>query len=124
MRVLIDECVDERLRLLFSAYDCQTARFADLAGLKNGRLLEAAEEAGLEVLITVDQKIPDHQNLMARNISVLILCGCRGPLTRRSLLLDLAANLHPVHCQEHLNVGVLAGFQFADQTKVDRLALV
>ena len=43
MRILIDECIDERLRLLFPGYDCQTARFANLAGLKNGRLLEAAE---------------------------------------------------------------------------------
>ena len=34
MRLLIDECIDERLRLLFPGYDCQTARFAKLAGLK------------------------------------------------------------------------------------------
>jgi predicted nuclease of predicted toxin-antitoxin system len=37
MRLLIDECVDERLRLLFPDHDCQTARFAKLAGLKNGQ---------------------------------------------------------------------------------------
>jgi hypothetical protein len=43
MRLLIDECVDERLRLLFRDHDCQTVRFAKFAGLKNGRLLEAAE---------------------------------------------------------------------------------
>jgi hypothetical protein len=42
MRLLIDECVDERLRFLFPDQDCQTARFAKLAGLKNGRLLDAA----------------------------------------------------------------------------------
>jgi predicted nuclease of predicted toxin-antitoxin system len=53
MKLLIDECVDERLRLLFPGHECQTARFADLAGLKNGRLLEAAEAAGFN-LITVD----------------------------------------------------------------------
>lgn len=46
--------LDERLR-----HDCQTARFADLAGLKNGRLLEAAEAGGFDVLITADQNIPD-----------------------------------------------------------------
>jgi len=28
MRLLVDECVDERLRLLFPGYECQTARFA------------------------------------------------------------------------------------------------
>jgi hypothetical protein len=46
-----------------------------LAGLKNGRLLEAAEEAGFDVLITVDQNIPDQQNLTGRKISLIILCG-------------------------------------------------
>ena len=46
MRLLIDECVDEGLRLLFPGHECQTAHFADLAGLKNGRLLEAGEAAG------------------------------------------------------------------------------
>jgi hypothetical protein len=75
MRLLIDECVDERLRLLFPDHDCQTARFAGLAGLKNGRLLEAAEAAGFDVLITVDQSIPDQQNLTGRRISMVILCG-------------------------------------------------
>ena len=46
-----------------------------LAGLKNGRLLEAAEAAGFEVLITVDQNISDQQNLAERRISLMILCG-------------------------------------------------
>ena len=48
MRLLIDECVDERLRLLFEPHDCQTARFAKLSGLANGELLSAAEHAGFE----------------------------------------------------------------------------
>lgn len=75
MRILIDECIDERLRLLFPGHDCQTVRYANLAGLKNGRLLDAAEAAGFEVLITVDQHIPEQQNLSGRKISVVILCA-------------------------------------------------
>jgi hypothetical protein len=75
MRILIDECVDERLRLLLPGRDCQTARFAGMAGLKNGRLLDAAEAAGFRVLLTVDQNIPDQQNLLGRNISLMILHG-------------------------------------------------
>jgi predicted nuclease of predicted toxin-antitoxin system len=75
MRLLIDECVDEQLRSLFPGHDCQTARFANLAGMKNGRLLDAAEAAGFDVLITVDQNIPDQQNLAGRRISLVILCG-------------------------------------------------
>jgi hypothetical protein len=36
MRLLIDECVDERVRGLFVGHDCQTARYAKLAGIANG----------------------------------------------------------------------------------------
>jgi predicted nuclease of predicted toxin-antitoxin system len=75
MRLLIDECVDERLRLLFPVHDCETARFANLAGLKNGDLLEAAESAGFDVLVTTDQDIPEQQNLAGRRIALVILCG-------------------------------------------------
>ena len=83
MRLLIDECVDERLRPLFPGHDCQTARFANLAGLKNGLILEAAEAGGFDVLITVDQSIPDQQNLAGRRIPLMILCGpTNQPLAR------------------------------------------
>ena len=75
MRLLIDECIDERFRLLFPDHQCQTVRFAHLAGVTNGRLLEAAEAAGFDVLITVDQNIPDQQNLSRRSIALIILCS-------------------------------------------------
>ena len=75
MRLLIDECVDERLQLLFPGHDCPTAGFANLAGLKNGRLLDAAEAAGFDVLMTVDQNIPEQQNLAGRRMALTILSG-------------------------------------------------
>ena len=90
MKLLIDECVDERLRLLFPGYDCQTARFAKFAGLKNGQLLDAAETAGFDVLITVDQNIPDQQNLGGRRLSVLILCGATNRLSDLARLVPAA----------------------------------
>jgi hypothetical protein len=75
MRLLIDECIDERLRHQFPGHECQTARYAQLAGLKNGSLLLAAEAAGFDVIITVDQSIPWQQNLAGRNIALLIFCA-------------------------------------------------
>jgi predicted nuclease of predicted toxin-antitoxin system len=92
MRLLIDECIDQRLRLLFPDHECQTAGFANLAGLKNGRLLEAAETAGFHVLVTVDQNIPDQQNLDGRTISLLILCAPTNRLRDLEPLVP-AANL-------------------------------
>ena len=73
-------------------HDCQTARFANLGGLKNGRLLEAAEEAGFDVLITVDQNIPDQQNLTGRKIALLILYARTNRLRDLSQLAPAAVS--------------------------------
>lgn len=75
MKILIDECVDQRLRLLFDGHDCQTAAYAGFAGLKNGVLLANAEAAGFEVMVTTDQEIPFQQNLNIRRISIVVLCA-------------------------------------------------
>ncbi len=56
MRILIDECIDERFRNSLPEHDCQTARYAGLAGLKNGDLLTAAETAKFDVFLTVDSR--------------------------------------------------------------------
>jgi hypothetical protein len=42
--------------------------------------VRAAEAAGFDILITVDQSIPDRQNLTWRSISLLILCGATNRL--------------------------------------------
>jgi aryl-alcohol dehydrogenase-like predicted oxidoreductase len=67
MRILIDECIDERFRNSLPEHDCQTARYAGLAGLKNGDLLTAAETAKFDVLLTMDQGIEYQQNSRQRS---------------------------------------------------------
>jgi len=43
------------------------------AELKNGKLLDAAQAAGFDALITVDKGFATQQNLAGRTISVLLL---------------------------------------------------
>lgn len=73
MRILIDECIDERIRNSFPGHDCQTARYAGLAGLTNGELLTAAEKARFHVFLTVDQSIEYQQSLTGRSIAIIIV---------------------------------------------------
>src|SRR5689334_15781079 len=80
MRILLDECVDQRLRLLFAGHHCQTVAYAKLSGLKNSALLAAAEATGFEVIVTTDQEIPYQQNLTARQISIIVLCASTNRL--------------------------------------------
>jgi hypothetical protein len=57
MRVLLDECVNERLRHLFHEHYA-SARYAGFASLKNGDLLLAAEAGGFQVIVPAEQRIP------------------------------------------------------------------
>jgi len=94
MRILIDECIDERFRNSLPGHDCQTARYAGLAGLKNGELLAAAEKGKFDVFLTVDQGVEYQQNLTARKIAIIIFrtksnrlkdcCRSRPPASRAS----------------------------------------
>jgi len=61
------------LRHHFAGHECQTCRYAGLSGLANGALLAAADQAGFEVLITVDQNMPYQQSLRGRAISLVVL---------------------------------------------------
>jgi hypothetical protein len=74
MRILIDECIDERFRNSLTGHDCQTARYAGLAGLNHGDLLNAAEAAEFDVFLTVDQGIEYQQNLTGPED-----CNCDSP---------------------------------------------
>ena len=86
MKILIDECVDQRLRFLFSGHDCETAAYAKLSGLKNGALLAAAEAADFQAIVTTDQEIPYQQNLAFRKISVIVFLSDPSAYDGGSLL--------------------------------------
>ena len=75
MRLLLDECVNEQLRQHFPGHECLTARYAGFAGLENGELLEAAEAAKFDVLLTVDRGFEYQQNLAGRRIALIVFCG-------------------------------------------------
>jgi hypothetical protein len=51
--------------------------------LSNGELLNAAEEAGFEVLLSTDKNIQYQQNLTGRKIAVVILGNPQRPAVHR-----------------------------------------
>ena len=74
MRILLDECVNQKLRNHLTGHRCQSARYAGFGGLRNGELLAAAEAAGFDIVLTVDRGFQYEQNLSGRKIAVVIFC--------------------------------------------------
>ncbi len=72
MKLLLDECVPGRLKRDFIGHNILTIDEAGFKGLKNGKLIDAAEQI-FEVLITVDKNIRHQQNRDKLPIAIIIL---------------------------------------------------
>jgi hypothetical protein len=72
-RVLLDENLPHRLRVALPKHEAFTAVYAGFGGYKNGALLQAAEEAGFDVLVTGDISFEYQQNMTGRKIAVVSL---------------------------------------------------
>jgi len=74
MKIILDESVPQKLRLLIEGgHTVVTTWFQGWSGLKNGALLNAAEEAGFELFITADQEMRYQQNLAGRKMALAVL---------------------------------------------------
>ncbi|MCX6599033.1 MAG: hypothetical protein NTV70_21985 [Acidobacteria bacterium] len=73
MKILLDECLPIDFRHHLPGHEVHTSEWAGMKGLKNRLLLQQAESAGYEVLITVDQGLRYQQNLAQRKISILMI---------------------------------------------------
>ena len=62
MRILFDHNAPRQLRRHLVGHDVDVAEERGWATLVNGALLDRAEEAGYEVVITADKNMPYQQN--------------------------------------------------------------
>ncbi len=83
-----DECRPLDFRHSFP--DAHTAQWAGLKGTKNGELLQAAWDAGYDVLLTVNQGIPRDHDLAGRKLSVILI------RSRTNQIEDLLQLLEPI----------------------------
>ncbi|MBI3698349.1 MAG: DUF5615 family PIN-like protein [Acidobacteria bacterium] len=71
MRVLLDECVNPRLKEAFSGHEVRTVADQGWKGLKNGELLLRAERE-FDVFLTIDRNLEHQQNLRRFRLGVVV----------------------------------------------------
>ena len=79
---MFDNGTPAPLRRHLGDHTVHTAARLGWATLPNGDLLDRAEEAGYEVLITTDQSMKYQQNLAGRRIGIVVLMDSRWPYVR------------------------------------------
>lgn len=72
MKILLDECVDQRLAREIVGHFVSTVPQMGWANIKNGELLRRAERE-FDAFITVDSNLAFQQNLPKFNLAVIVL---------------------------------------------------
>lgn len=73
-RLLLDENIPNPLKMDFSAdFEVSTVHDRGWASLKNGHLLTAMTEAGIDHLVTLDRNLKNQQNLDKYSIKLIVL---------------------------------------------------
>ncbi len=73
MKVLLDENVDFDFKFLLPEHDVRHIDDMEWKGLTNGNLLDAAESADFQVIVTADKNFQFQQNLSKRNLALAVL---------------------------------------------------
>jgi hypothetical protein len=72
LRIVLDACVPEPLRLEISGHEVVTARYLGLSRLEDSQVVSAIE-ADWDVLITCDRNLPWQNKFAGRDIAVIVL---------------------------------------------------
>lgn len=90
MKILLDECLPVDFRHSFANHDAQTVQWVGFKGKKNGELLEVAEGARYDALLTIDQGIPQQQRHSGSKLSIIVL---RSRTNQMEVVLPLVATI-------------------------------
>lgn len=90
MKILLDECLNWRLKKEIEGHDIFTVQDMGWSGIVNGELLAKAQEGGFEVFITIDKNLRFQQNLKKYNLIVVIM---QTRLNRLEYIRPLIPNL-------------------------------
>jgi hypothetical protein len=85
MRILFDNGTPKPIARSLAGHEIAHARRIGWQQLKNGELIQQAEEAGYEVLLSTDKNIRHQQNLSRRKIALVVLGNQQWPLVKLHL---------------------------------------
>ncbi len=86
MKILLDECLNWRLKREFQEHDVRSVQDAGWLGIENGELLTLASQNGFEAFVTIDKQLRYQQNVKKYYLSIIVL---KPRLNRIEYLLPL-----------------------------------
>jgi hypothetical protein len=85
MKILFDNGTPKPIARSLTGHEVTYARKIGWHELENGELIQQAEKAGYDVLLSTDKNIRYQQNLSGRKIALVILSNQQWPLVKQHL---------------------------------------
>lgn len=80
MKLLLDECIDWRLKLEIPNHEVKSVKEMGWLGKKNGELLNLIDEQKFSAFITIDKRLEFQQNIQSLNFGIIVLDTYRSTL--------------------------------------------
>ena len=94
MQILFDNGTPRGLASFLTGHSVEEARARRWEELKNGELIDSAEAAGFDVMVTTDKNIRYQQNLKDRKIALVVLEHSQWPMVKLVAHDIVARHLH------------------------------
>jgi len=85
MKILFDNGTPKPIAACLAGHQVTRARQIGWHELENGELIDQAEQAGYDLLLSTDKNIRYQQNLTGRKISIVVLGNSQWPIVRLHL---------------------------------------
>lgn len=105
MKILFDQGTPVPLRSHLGGHSIDTAYERGWSNLSNGDLLNAAEHDGYELLITTDQNLRYQQNLVGRQLAIVVLLSTSWPQIRLRVD-DIQAAVAAINLGEYIEITI------------------
>jgi hypothetical protein len=91
MKILFDNGAPNAIARSLAGHEVAFARQIGWHELENGELIDRADDAGYELLLSTDKNIRYQQNLAGRKIALVVLGNSQWPMVRLHLDRIIAA---------------------------------
>lgn len=105
MKILFDANTPAPLARFLRGHDVVRADELGWQGLENGALLDSAEKAGFDLILTCDQNVRYQQNFTGRKLALVVLSSNHWP-TLRGKAARIATNIDFVQTGQIVRIDV------------------
>lgn len=91
MKILLDECITNRLKNFLIGFDVFTVSGLGISGIKNGELLDYCCRNKFDILLTIDKNLVHQQHLDQFPVIIVVL---NSPTSKLEDLVNFLPSFH------------------------------